>query len=367
MAEMGGAQVHVLGLLRHLSRVGLEPPGLLTGEEGFLTAEARKLNAPVFVEPSLVHPIRPRKDIEAVLAFRRVIRDFAPDIVHTHSSKAGLVGRLASRLAGVPAIFTAHGWGFTPGVPWARRTIARASERFAAPLSARIITVSDADRNLAATHGVGEEHSLVTVHNGMPDVPHVADPGSESPELRVAMTARFSQQKDHLLLLRTIAGLRTPWRLSLIGDGPLRPAAELEAARLGIADRVEFLGDRRDVPELLATAHVFVLTSNWEGLPISIIEAMRAGLPVISSDVGGVNELVEDGKTGFLVPRGDAAALLDRLGALAKDRRLRASMGSAGRTRYLSSFSEEQMLEKIIGLYRGVHAAHVPTPALGAG
>ena len=149
--------------------------------------------------------------------------------------------------------------------------------------------------------------------------------------------------------LATISNL--PWVLELIGDGPLTGAAQERAVALGLTDRVVFSGLCNDVPARLARSDLFVLVSDWEGLPLSILEAMRSGLPVVASDVGGVAESVNDGVTGFLVPRGDKAMLADRLSRLLTDATLRQQMGWAGRRVYEREFAFEVMYQRTQQIY----------------
>ena len=244
--------------------------------------------------------------MRAVAEVRGILRHLRPDLVSAHSSKAGVVGRLAARSLGIPTVFTAHGWSFTPGVPRASASVYRWSERLAAPLTARIITVSDFDRELAVRERVASPARLVTIHNGMPDIPPsmMADPGAAP--VRLAMIARFEPpegSRDAFPRAGRVA--RTRWTLDLIGDGALMPDARRMVGSLGLAPRVTFRGPVDDVPALLARAQIYLLVSNWEGFPRSILEAMRAGLPVVASRVGGVAEAVEDGGSGFLAARGD--------------------------------------------------------------
>lgn len=350
-AEHGGAQVHVLELLRGISHRFEVHLGV--GEEGFLTEEARWLGVKVHLIPNLVQPLNPSKDLKALWEIRRLIRSLRPRLVHLHSSKAGLLGRLAAVLVGTPAIFTAHGWAFTDGVSWKRKALAVPSEWLAARLGGRIITVSQNDYDLALRYRVASRQQMTVVHNGIPDVPYRARPEAEP--VRIVMVARFTPPKDHVLLLRALAGLKElAWELELIGDGPLLGRVRAEAERLGLLKRVRFLGARRDVAERLSKAQVFVLASNWEGLPLSILEAMRAGLPVVASDVGGVREAVIEGETAFLVPRGDKAALRSRLQQLITNASLRVEMGQAGRKRFEERFTFEFMLEKTLEVYETV-------------
>jgi len=234
-------------------------------------------------------------------------------------------------------------------------------EKRASSLSGAIICVSEYDRQLALRLGVGNESLITRIHNGVPDVR--ADQRSivkSSGPIRVVCVARLDVPKEHVLLLEAMATIdKLPWVLELIGDGPLTAVARQRARDLGIADRVMFSGLCNDVPSRLAVADVFVLASAWEGLPLSILEAMRAGLPVVASDVGGVAESVNDGVTGFLVPKGDKAVLADRLMRLLVDATLRKQMGRAGRTIYERDFAFAVMYQRTLKIYTDLLARKV--------
>ena len=355
--EAGGAQTHVLGLLTS-GPAGVS--GLVTGSEGPLVDEARRRGHRVWVLPSLVAQISPLADARAVSDIRHVIRDFHPDIVHCHSSKAGVVGRLAAWPEHIPAVFTAHGWAFTEGVPESRRLVALAAERAVGAVTSAVIAVSSYDRALALKARIVRESRLWLIRNGVPDCPARAVPGSGGPSraqpgssgpVKIVMVARCGPPKDHLTVLDAASHLRGEWELVFVGDGPLMGRVQQEIERLGLGERVSLLGHRHDVPEILAGAHVFCLASHWEGLPISIIEAMRAGLPVVASAVGGVPELVTFGETGFLVGRKDAGGLERYLQALVDDSALRASLGANGRARYEREFTLDRQMEKVQEVY----------------
>ncbi len=352
-AEHGGSQSHVAALLEGFQNAF--DMTLAVGEEGVLTQQARALGTSVHILPSLVRPVAPAQDARAVGEALRCIKAVKPDLVHLHTSKAGFVGRAAARRAGVPAVFTAHGWGFAEGVPWERKSVMLFNEWLSAKWTRKIITVSEADRRLALRHRVVGRDKLVTIHNGIADTPQRALPADGEP-VTVVMVARFMPQKDHPLLLEALTGISSTYRLLLIGDGPGKAQLEARARALGLTN-VEFLGTRDDVPDLLARSHVFVLPTKWEGFPISILEAMRAGLPVIASDVGGVREAVGEGETGFLVPRGDAAGLRERLELLLLRPDLRAQLGAEGRRRYEARFGLERMLKKTRAVYDDVFSA----------
>jgi glycosyltransferase involved in cell wall biosynthesis len=235
--------------------------------------------------------------------------------------------------------------------------VSRGLERLIGPLASKIITVSEFDRRFGLDARLVSAERVVTVHNGMPDIPTAlrADPGRAP--TRLVMVARFEAQKDHGTLLRALGGLLAhPWELDLIGDGPLRMEMEALARRLGITGRVRFLGQRTDVDRLLAQSQVSLLVSNWEGFPLSILEAMRAGLPIVASSVGGVDEAVHDGETGFVVPRGDVETLRDRIERLLVSPALRLNLGAQGRTRYEQYFTLEQLVDKTLAVYHDVLA-----------
>ncbi|WP_022798878.1 glycosyltransferase family 4 protein [Thermus islandicus] len=352
-AEPGGAQVHVLELLRGFRGRAELHLGVGEDRHGFLIEEARALGIGVHILKQLLHPIRPHRDLLGLWEVAALLKRLSPHLVHAHSSKAGFLGRLAARALGVKSVYTAHGWAFTEGVPEGRRRLALAMERLAGRLGDRVIAVSRYDRDLALRHRVVSPQKLRVVWNGVPETPLRARPEAHPP--RLVMVARFAPPKDHALLLRALAGLRElPWTLDLVGEGPLLPQAQALARALGLAERVRFLGARRDVAEVLAQAQVFVLATHWEGLPLSVLEAMRAGLPVVATDVGGVGEAVVEGNTGFLVGRGDEVGLRRKLSLLLENPSLRASMGEAGRRRYEEAFTLERMLLETWRVYEDV-------------
>jgi len=352
---IGGAQIHVRDMAEAMQRRG-HAVIVLTGGEGHFTEDLRARNIETVILDHLIVPIRPWRDLRALRELRAALEAFGPDLVATHSAKAGVIGRMAARLLGVPVTVTTHGWSFTTGVPPFKAFVYRWIERVTGPFGAdKTITVSEYDRQLALRAGVLSEARMVTVHNGIPDVPPAlrADPSRTPP--RLVMVARFGAQKDHPTLLRALAGLRDlPWQLDLVGEGPLLSQTRGLAASLGLEDRVRFLGQRKDVDRILADAQVGLLVTNWEGLPLSILEAMRANLPVVASDVGGVSESVTDGVTGYVVPKGDVDVLRERLRRLLSDPALRAGLGMRGRAEYETHFALERSVSKTLAVYESV-------------
>lgn len=352
---IGGAHIHVLDLASRAQSAG-NTVEVLVGGNGPFAALLRDKGLKVVNLRYLVRPIRPHLDALAILECWRALKRFGPDLVHAHSTKAGLVGRLAARFAGLPVVFTAHGWAFTEGVAEQARRIAVFLERHAAGLSDAIICVSDYDRRLALGLGVGNPSLLRCIHNGVSEVaPALRCSGSLGAVVRIVSVARLDVPKNHALLLEALATIKgMPWVLELIGDGPLTGRTKQMARDLGLADRVEFSGLCTDIPDRLARADMFALVSDWESLPLSILEAMRAGLPVLASDVGGVAESLPDGVTGFLVPKGDKAVLAERLRRLVGNSALRQQMGHAGRLLYERKFAFETMYRSTCKVYQDV-------------
>lgn len=348
-AEMGGSQTHLLELLRgfrHEFRLSVA-----TGEEGFLTEAARSLDIETFVLPNLVQPLDPLRDVRALKEVTQLLQRLKPDLIHCHTSKAGILGRAAARTLRVPSVFTAHTWCFAEGTSRLWKLIGTPCEQLAARCTTRIIAVSDSNRDLAIRRKIASEHKIVTVHNGIPDTHYRARPDRGGIP-RIVMVARFAPQKNQEQLLSALASVGLPFRLVFVGDGPTRSSAQQLARELGIASQVEFLGLRRDTDQILAASDLFVLATNWEGFPITILEAMRAGLPVLATDVDGVREAVLHGQTGYLAPKGDTPSLAEKLAVLLKDGRLRARLGAAGRAVYERKFTRRVMLDKVADVYR---------------
>lgn len=356
-SPIGGAQIHVRDLAAALAAQGHRPTVITSGSGTFID-DLRALGIPVVLLQHLTTPIRPLDDLRALREVHSALTQLRPDLVAAHSSKAGILARLVGWRLRLPVVFTVHGWAFTPGVPAVEAALYRRVERLVGPLAGRIIAVSEYDRRLGLEAGIASPERLVTVHNGMPDIdPELQADPARSPA-RLVMVARYGAQKDHPTLLRALAALRHhAWELDLIGDGPLRAETEALARQLGLGDRVHFLGQRNDVDRRLAAAQISLLITNWEGFPLSILEAMRAGMPVVASDVGGVAESVRDGENGFLVPRGDVDVLRDRLERLLADPGLRGRLGTSGRERFVRDFTLDVAVARTLAVYRDTLAA----------
>ncbi len=364
-SERGGAQIHLVDVLKNLPS-GCRPI-IATGEGGYLLEEARQLAVPVHLIRHLRQPISPPKDFLALGELRSLIKRESPDLIHAHTSKAGLLGRVAGALTATPTVFTAHTWSFADGISPIQRLVSLPVERLAGRIGGKVITVSRANEEIAARKAITEPANLVTIWNGIPDTDRRATPGTADVP-KIVMVARFAPQKDQLSLVRALSGVKQPWQLSFVGDGPTRAEVEAEAKKLRLSDRIAFLGERGDIADVLAASDLFVLSTKWEGLPLSILEAMRAGLPVISSDVGGCSEAVDHGTTGFLTPPCHVDKLREKLETALSSRPLLKAMGQAGRDRFDRDFRIESMMRKLMDVYHEaipISQRELATSALG--
>jgi len=345
---VGGASVHVRDLASALQRRGDVVRVFVGGTKpGPVTAELDGRGVQWELVPSLRRTIDPVSDLAAVWQLRNALRRFSPEIVSTHTAKAGLVGRLAATLLRLPSIYTPHGWSIGDRLSRRSGTVFAIVERIAARWCDRIVNVCEAEKQLAVRHGIQDRGGrLAVIHNGVHDVASNlrAVPGAAVEVPGIVTVARMEEPKDHATLLDALALVKDcGWRMSWIGDGPFATEIRQRAQVLGIADRIDFLG-HRDARPVLAESHVFVLSSRSEGFPRSILEAMRSGLPVVATRVGGVAEAVTSKQNGWLAERGDPQGMAEGLRLLLNRPDLRAAYGAASRERYEKEFSFDRML-----------------------
>jgi glycosyltransferase involved in cell wall biosynthesis len=328
--------------------------------------EAAGIPVHVVDMPRGVDPARLLATLTSLSAY---LRRESIDVVHTHCSVPGAIGRVAAWLAGVPVIIhTVHGFHFHERSSWPVRTAAVAVERFCGALTDTLLTQNRTDLEQANRYGIGPRERRRRIGNGI-DVGRfrpVLRPPRPGPTMLISV-ARLEAVKNHDLLfdaLRRLIDQGEDVRLRLVGEGPLRPACEARCHALGIADRVEFLGYRDDVPALLADSDIAVLTSIKEGIPRAVLEAMAMGLPVVATNVVGTREAVRHEDTGFLVELGDVAGLAAAIARLAHDPALRARLGARGRAVAVAEFDEGPIVETLREIYAARLRASRPAPAL---
>lgn len=345
----GGAHRHVFELSLELIKRG-EQAIVLAGGRGAFSELLESHTIPYVSIKHLVRPINIFRDLLSIFEIRAVLKKLQPDLVSTHSAKAGWLARIAAFSLGIPAIYTVHGWAFNEDISTLKKLLFVNLERLISKITCMIILVSKYDYNSARKYSIGSKLKLRVIHNGVHDIHTLGR--HDSNYINLIMVARFEKPKDHLTLLNSLLLLKNKkWKLDFVGDGP-----DLNICRQFVKDnsldsKVKFLGLRDDVPALLNHYDIFILSSTKEGLPLSIIEAMSVGLPVVATNVGGNSELVDNNETGFLVERSDAISLANKLDILIGDESLRGRMGCNGRIKYLDDFNFNKMFNKTFLTY----------------
>jgi glycosyltransferase involved in cell wall biosynthesis len=316
--------------------------------------------------PTLGREVRPAADGAALVALVRLMRRIRPHVVHTHTAKAGVLGRLAARLARVPVVLhTFHGHVFNGYFgPWPARLFL-SLERAVARRTDCLLAVSGAVRQDLLALGVGRPDQFRVVPLGL-DLDRFLASDASRGGLRaelglshdvplVGIVARLVHIKAHEVFLRAAARVAREVldsRFIVVGDGERRAELETLAMQLGLAERTHFLGWRHDPERVYADLDVVVLTSRSEGSPVALIEAMAAGRPVVATRVGGVSDVVEDGVTGHLAPSGDTETVAAAVVHLLSDPKRSEAMGQAGRKRVIPRFAMGRLLADLDGLYR---------------
>ena len=383
---LGGAQENTILTVEGLQKKSQYQVDLATGPpigpEGSLVEDAKGRGINLIMVPEMRREINPWRDFLTFIKLYRLIKRGNYDIVHTHSTKAGILGRLAAKLAGIKVIVhTIHGLPFHEYQnKWLNRFYVLC-ERLAGIFTDKIITVAEVMTEKALTAKIAPREKFVTIYSGMeldkflkPEVGPADErkqvgigPGVEAAERRrslgieedapvVGKVARLFHLKGHKYLLEAGAQVVKVYpkaRFLLVGDGILRGNLERQAEDLGIRENVLFAGlvPKEEIPELLAIMDVVVHTSLREGLARVLPQALASGKPVISFDIDGAREVIRDGETGYLVPARDsrklAEAIIEILGDEDKARR----MGEAGRRLVDPNFRAEMMVDKIAGVY----------------
>jgi glycosyltransferase involved in cell wall biosynthesis len=370
--NVGGAALSVLELAAEQRRRGHEVlvvAGTIPAGEASMEHVARDLDLPYLRLPALTREVSPRHDLAAVLALRRLIRRERPDVLHTHTSKAGTTGRVAALLAGNArprVVHTFHGHVLSGYFDTRRERVFRLIERGLAHATDRIVAVSEQVRDDLIRFRVAPPEKIAVVQYGFdldarvqtsPEMARQkrAAAGLSATDFVVGWAGRLSEIKRPLDLVRVAAKVDGS-RLLLAGDGELRPAVEQLAAELGLTDRVRLLGYVDDIGSWYGAFDAFLLTSANEGAPVVAIEALAAGVPVVATDAGGTRNVVDDGETGYLAPVGALDTLAELLERLRDDPALRARLGATGAVRMRERFSTQRMADGFDAVYAEILA-----------
>jgi glycosyltransferase involved in cell wall biosynthesis len=359
---VSGPSVHVVLLNRGLERIGWETL-LVHGsiEPNETEADLSAIDVDRIHVPSLRRSLRPADDARAFADLARVIHRFRPDVVHTHQSKAGLLGRLAAGTMRVPArVHTFHGTIFDGYFSPRASSAFQLAERAVARTTSRLVVLSESQREEIERRGIAHRSRVAVIplgleldRFGVDRVTARTSLGLSPDEFVILAAGRFAPIKRLDRLLRVFRAVldRLPGaRLYILGDGPLRPDLEADARALALGDAVVFVGWSDSMATWYAAADVVVNSSDSEGTPLALIEAAAAGRPVVATRVGGVPDVVADGRTGFLVGVDDEAAFADGIVRVGTDAELRAAMGaeaSVGAAR----FSDGRLVGDVAALY----------------
>jgi glycosyltransferase involved in cell wall biosynthesis len=371
--EFGGAQMNTLYTVEHLDREHFKV-ALIAGVGGYMAPRAKALqDTRCYFIPEMRRSISVLRDWRAFLKIRRILKKLRPHIVHTHSSKAGILGRWAAYAAGVPIIIhTIHGFAFSEYLPAWRNMLYVFLERITARVTTQFISVSRANIDEGKSRGILGEHDAVNIRSGV-DIRRfanakvdreekLAELGIQNGAKVVAMVSCLKPQKaplDFVRVARYVHRQMPDVRFLFVGDGEMRPMFEERVRESGLEDVVKLTGWREDVPEIMKSVDVLLLTSLWEGLPQVYPQAMAAGVPIVGTDIAGADEVVHDNVTGILVPPRRIPKMGDAVVLLLQDDAMRRSMGEAGR-RYLRGFDRETMVEDQEALYYQLVLRHLP-------
>lgn len=348
-SEAGGAQTHVADLCNYFKSKGNEIVVMSSGG-GWLKNECDKIGVKFIENKYFSNKVYPRKLFNAIKEIKKCVKEFKPDIVHCHSSSAGILGRLAIK-GKIRTIYTAHGWGFNIGMkPWVKYPVLFL-EKFCARYTDTYICVAEFVKQLGLKYHLAPESKFKVVYNGVALVPDVVH--SPKTEVQLVFLGRLAEPKKPELTIEAISLLpeeiKNKINFTVIGDGPKKMMLEKLAQDMGV--QVDFTGalTREQSVNRLNQSDIFVFISSWEGFPYTILEAMSCGLPVIASGVGGISEAV-DKNNGILV-NNEVGQIREAILKLVDDKDLRLKLGEQGRQDVVVRFSLEQMLSQIERVY----------------
>ncbi len=363
----GGLGTYMRWLARGLNKEQFELTFVCLSDGGPELADelARLYGVNTLSWPMNRYKINPLTDLKVIIRLAGLLRKERFDLVHANGSKAGFIARIAATGSGIPVIYSPHGFAFDTRIPgWLAYFYARIEDLSARLFTARIMTVSDAEQKAARRYHVGQPAQFTTVHSGIETAPFNIniDIAAKKRSLNIPADApvigtvgRLIAQKAPLdfvelaaLLHKNHPSVHFIWA----GDGELENACRERCNQLGLQDVFHFLGMRTDIPELLKIMECFVLTSHWEAFPIALLEAMAAELPVISTALDGVQEVVVEGQTGYLAPIGDLNCMQTAIAKILNEPTLKLQLGQNGRQRIEQHFTRAMMLENIANLYK---------------
>jgi glycosyltransferase involved in cell wall biosynthesis len=363
LSEMGGAQKHVLLLSTELKNKGYDVT-IFTSAGGKLVENARANGLNVVMVPHMVRDINPRDDIKAVRSLYKLFKEGGYDIVHCHSSKAGILGRVAAKLAGIKRIiYTAHGFVFNEPMSSIKRTIYVFIEKIGAMLGDKVIAVSKKDCDSALENKIVNKEKLTFIPNAIPEINKdlLKEPlemkvelGLPASEFVIGTISNFYETKGHAYLIEAVKKLYDEgYKFSTVfaGQGPKLDEMKDLAKEYGC---ITFLGYREDNYDIMNTLDLFVLPSIKEGMPYVILEAMSIGKPVLCTKVGALTDMISDGVNGYIVEPQDSGLIFHKLRWILENKDKLESIGMAGEKYVNEHFSMAKFTESVISIYKEV-------------
>lgn len=367
----GGADENTIQTVRGLDKRHYKIDLVIGGQyDASFLAKARLSN--VIIMPQLMRQPAPWSDIRAILALAQLIRRNRYHIVHTHTAKAGIIGRLASALCRIPVVVhTLHGSTFHSSLHPVTAAFYRFLERLAAHVTNQFVTVGDDLRDIYIRAGVGCPDRYVTIRSGFDLSRFLLEPvqialkrrniraelGIPEEAFVIGSASRLEPRKGQNFFLQAAQHLSQHHDhvcFIIAGDGPSAKELRLLSQALKVDDRVWFLGHRFDIEDVISAMDVFVLTSLWEGLPQVLVQAAALGRPIVTFDIEGAKEVVQPGENGFVIAKGDVTALIKALEYLINDRPKATQMGESGRKYVTIDYDKEVMISQINALYQNL-------------
>lgn len=370
---LGGAQENTLHNVEDQHVIHGDAVSLLTGPaegpEGSLIPRARETGFRLEIIPEMKRSIQPLSDWQAYRRIITLLKDIKPDIVHTHSSKAGILGRYAARKLRIPVVHSIHGAAFHYGQRRIAYNAYVAAEKAVSGWTEKFICVADAMRDAYLAEGIASAEKYVTIHSGFEVEPFLNPPRTRE-EVRaeyhladehivVGKIARLFHLKGHEFLIaaaKNVVEKNKNVRFLFVGDGILREQFETQIASAGLTEYFRFSGlvPTTEIPNLIQAMDIVAHTSQWEGLARVLPQGLISAKPVVSYDVGGAREVVIPGKTGIILPRDSVTELSDAICTLAADEEMRQRFGQNGREMFAELFRHEYMTARIREVYQSV-------------
>jgi len=376
-SEQGGAQLYVK-TVAEAARGQNWAVDIAIGDngDGWLNQETTAMGGEFWPLKHLKRPISPINDLIAIFELANLYQKIKPDLIHLNSSKAGILGSLAFlvakfnwklKIGNWKLFYTAHGWVFNEPMPQYKKWLYRTLEKVTAGIKDKIICVSDYDCQAALAAGICPAEKLITIHNGI-DLPveyfldketarrKLLTATDRNPrEILIGTIANFYPTKGLGYLIGAVGILVNDYRLPItaviIGEGELRPQLEKQINDLGLQKNIILTGKIKDASKYLKAFDIAVMSSVKEGFPYFLLEAMSAGLPIISTNVGGIPEIISDNETGYLVEPQNPPALAEKIKLLADRPELRQKFGETGLIKVKKEFSQEKMIKKTFAAY----------------